>query len=108
KRMSTLVNDLLEYSRVGNKGLEPQSVNPGELLEETLALLAKDIEESGARITIADMPAIHADRMQLAQVFKNLISNAVKFRRDGVLPEIAIGARREADAWVLWVRDNGI
>ena len=49
-----------------------------------------------------------ADAAQLAQLFQNLIGNAVKFRRDDVPPEIHVGAMRQSNQWVLWVKDNGI
>jgi signal transduction histidine kinase len=44
----------------------------------------------------------------LTQLFQNLVGNAIKFRRNGLRPEISIGARAEREDWVIWVRDNGI
>jgi len=55
-----------------------------------------------------DLPTVAADPTQLTQLFQNLVGNAIKFRRDGVRPEIHVGCRHEGNARVLYVRDNGI
>jgi PAS domain S-box-containing protein len=106
-RMSALITDLLTYSRVGSKGMNPRSVNLREPLDRAMALLGKAVAESGAKITVADLPTVDADGGQLSQVFQNLVGNALKFRSERPL-EIEIGARRKTGDWVLWVKDNGI
>jgi chemotaxis family two-component system sensor kinase Cph1 len=70
-------------------------------------MIGNAIAESGARITVADLPKVRTDSVQIAQVFLNLIGNAVKFRSERPV-EIDIGARREGGQWILWVKDNGI
>ena len=77
------------------------------MLDRTIANLAAAVDSSGARITYAGLPEIMADP-SLEQVFQNLISNAMKYSREGVPPEIEISARSDGDAWIFAVRDNGI
>jgi light-regulated signal transduction histidine kinase (bacteriophytochrome) len=59
-------------------------------------------------VTHDPLPTLIADRVQLGQVFQNLIANAIKFRREGVAPHVHVSARREGEEWVLSVADNGI
>jgi PAS domain S-box-containing protein len=107
-RMSDLVSGLLAYSRVGSGDAAQRPVACGEALDAALANLQAGIEESGARITRDDLPTVQAEPTQLTQLFQNLVGNALKFRRDGVPPEIHVGARRDGDRWILSVKDNGI
>ena len=106
-RMQTLIGDLLSYSRVGTKGKAMEPTDTRESLNDALTNLHASIEESGAVVQIDPLPTIRADAVQLTQLYQNLIANAIKFRSDKS-PEIHIGARREQDAWLFWVRDNGI
>jgi signal transduction histidine kinase len=77
------------------------------MLDRTVANLPAAIDASGVRITHTGLPEIMADP-SLEQVFQNLISNAIKYGRDGVPTEIDVSARSDGDAWVFAVRDNGI
>lgn len=107
ERMRQLVNDLLAYSRVGTKG-KPFADTPMEqVVKHALANLAVAIKEGDARVTHDPLPVVFGDGVQLVQLMQNLIGNAIKFRGEAA-PEIHIGARREDDRWLLWVRDNGI
>lgn len=108
KRMSRLVRDLLAYSRINAKPLEFESVDCNKILEEARANLLYDLSSSGAKIVSGDLPAVEGDRTQLVQLFQNLISNGIKFRRPGVTPEIEVSATAKEDRWVIAVRDNGI
>ncbi len=65
------------------------------------------IQESDAVITADPLPVVPTDAAQLTHVFQNLIANAIKFRSERT-PEIQVSARRQDDAWLFWVRDNGI
>jgi light-regulated signal transduction histidine kinase (bacteriophytochrome) len=65
------------------------------------------IEEAGAEVTADGLPAVLADPTQLGQLFQNLVGNALKFRADRP-PRVHVRARREGDAWVIAVTDNGI
>lgn len=106
-RMHTLISDLLTLSRVGTQGkvLVPADLNAA--LNQALAGLAVSIQQSGAAITRDPLPTLPADAGQMAQLFQNLIGNALKFCGDRS-PEIHVGAEPRADHWRLSVRDNGI
>jgi PAS domain S-box-containing protein len=106
-RMQTLIGDLLSYSRVGTQGKAMEPTDTRESLNDALANLHESIEESGAVIQVDPLPTVRADATQLTQLYQNLIANAIKFRSDKP-PEIHVGARRERDAWLFGVRDNGI
>jgi signal transduction histidine kinase len=107
-RMRDLIKGLLDYSRVGTDGVSLRATDCQDILGRVLANLQTSIEESGATVTHDALPSVPADATQLARVFQNLISNALKFR--GVHPlAIHIGAERQnSSAWLFSVRDNGI
>jgi light-regulated signal transduction histidine kinase (bacteriophytochrome) len=107
KRMQSLINGLLEYSRVGTQGKKPQKVNSKEAFDEALARLQASIKETGAEITADDLPEVYFDDVQLSQLFQNLIGNAIKFRGDQA-PQIHVSAIHQDAAWRFAVRDNGI
>ncbi len=107
KRMYSLINDLLIYSRLNrySKPLEP--VDSGNILEQVLANLKIVVEKSGAVITYDALPTVLGDKSQLSEVFQNLIENAIKFNGKEP-PQIHISAKKEKNEWVFSVRDNGI
>jgi PAS domain S-box-containing protein len=107
KRMQQLVKDLLAYSRVDSQAKAPTIIKSGIVVEDVLDRLKAAIEESHARIVYDGLPAVRADTVQLAQVFQNLIGNALKFHGERT-PQIRIGAERKNDKWVFRVEDNGI
>ncbi len=106
ERMHHLVNDLLEYTRVGTrrKPLVPVDVNA--IIEKTLANLRNEITESRAVITVDPLPSVSADRTQLIQLFQNLVGNAIKYSAN--TPSIHISAERKNGDWLFRVSDNGI
>jgi PAS domain S-box-containing protein len=107
-RMQTLIDDLLSYSRVGRLEDPKQTVQVGEVLELALKNLAVIIQETGAQITHDALPTVQGIPSQLALLFQNLISNAVKFRKKDRPVRIHIGAQRHGDEWRISVADNGI
>ena len=106
-RMQRLINDLLTYSRVGTRGREVQPTDVNAAVDEALSGLRLAIEESDAEITRDPLPTLMADQALLAQVFLNLIGNAIKFRGSG-RPKVHIGTEKNGREWVFSVRDNGI
>ena len=106
-RMQSLINDLLDYSRVDRLGKPFSSANLERSLDIALANLQLSIQENGAQITRDDMPTLMADASQLTQVFQNLIGNAIKFRGEGP-PQIHISAEKLENGWRFAIRDNGI
>lgn len=106
KRMQALIDDLLAISRVDTKARPMQAVNLNDVLATALRSLRIAIEESGARIDAAQLPAVRGDAAQLAQLFQNLLANAFKFCREA--PRVAITAEQDGAMWRISVRDNGI
>ncbi|MDO8127215.1 MAG: ATP-binding protein, partial [Candidatus Brocadiales bacterium] len=106
-RMQTLINDLLQYSRVGTRGKPFELTNTKTVLDQTVSNLDVAIKESGAVITHDTLPTVMADATQLTQVFQNLISNAIKFRSKET-PRVHVSAKEKENEWVFSVRDNGI
>jgi PAS domain S-box-containing protein len=108
KRMSALISDLLAYSRIERRGRERETVEADSAVATALADLRASIEESGAQITRDDLPAVCADPTELAQLFQNLIGNAIKFRKSAGPCVIHISSTRQENVTVFSVRDNGI
>ncbi len=123
ERMRHLINDLLAYARVGSRGGKLRPVDAEDVLTRILQGLCFEIEAQDADVTHDPLPIVMADEAQLRQVFQNLISNALKFRRDAP-PRVHITAERldetmdlkgmpldvmpSKDVWVFSVCDNGI
>jgi light-regulated signal transduction histidine kinase (bacteriophytochrome) len=105
--MKTLINDLLALSRIGTRGraLEPTDVK--EACARAIDVLHNRIAESGAVIETGELPTVRADKLQLSQLFQNLIGNAIKYRGDQT-PRIRIEANQQDGEWIFSVRDNGI
>jgi light-regulated signal transduction histidine kinase (bacteriophytochrome) len=106
-RMKQLIEDLLAYSRVGTKGKQFREIELEAALKRAVTNLRAAIEESGAAVTWDPLPRLSADDVQLAQLFQNLIGNALKFRGAGV-PRIHVSAVERESDWEFAVRDNGI
>ncbi len=106
-RMQEMIQALLGLARVHTQGREFASVNCKALLERTLATYKIDIEQTGAQVSHDPLPTVLADEAQLAQVFQNLVDNALKYRSEEP-PQIHVSARREGDEWLFSVQDNGI
>lgn len=107
-RMSALLNDLLAYSRVGTRGKPFAQVQMRRIYELAAGNLRTAIRESGARITVDELPEVAGDDTQLLLLVQNLIANGVKFRKRDAKPEIHISARRGENEWIFSVKDNGI
>ncbi|MDZ4765042.1 MAG: ATP-binding protein [Chloroflexota bacterium] len=106
-RMKVLITDLLMYSRVQRKRDDFKTVALERVLDRALANLELSIEDAGAQVTSAALPTLYGNQGQLIQLFQNLISNAIKFRRDKP-PVVRIGAKRLRREWEFFVEDNGI
>lgn len=110
RRMDTLLSDLLTYSQhLGPKAAVFQPVDVQGVLAGVLMNLHAAIVESGAAVTHDSMPAdVNSDFAQLSQVLQNLLSNALKYRRRDVKPEIHISSQEKDDEWIFSVKDNGV
>jgi PAS domain S-box-containing protein len=107
KRMQTLINDLLAYSRISTHAQLFAATDCDLVLREALANLMVSIQESGAEVTHDAMPTVSGDATQLTQLFQNLIGNALKFRGERSA-KIHIAAVLEHGEWLFSVADNGI
>jgi signal transduction histidine kinase len=106
-RMQALIDDLLQYSRVDARTVAPSKVSAERALATALSNLAVALEESGAEVTHGSLPTVDAEASQLAQVFQNLIANAIKFR-GATAPRVHVSAEETNDEWQLAVEDNGM
>jgi signal transduction histidine kinase len=114
KRMQVLINDLLTFSRVGRLNKASTDVNLSTALDGALTNLAAILEESAAEIVRPSrpLPTVIGDPTLLTMLWQNLISNAVKFRNEGLAPRIVIDCQRGSGdrdgQWLFSVSDNGI
>jgi PAS domain S-box-containing protein len=107
-RMHQLIQDLLAYSRVGTKGRDLLDISSEETLRRALVNLRGAIEETGALVTHGRLPTVHADEMQLIQLFQNLVGNAIKYHNSGI-PRVHISAMKNVGKkWIFSVQDNGL
>jgi PAS domain S-box-containing protein len=106
-RMQALIQALLSYSRVERRNQPIELVDAGKCIQSALQNMDVSIHESHAVVTADALPTIHADPVQLIQLFQNLVGNAIKFRGEKE-PQIHISATRLKDAWQFSVSDNGI
>ncbi|MFQ6026131.1 MAG: ATP-binding protein [Dehalococcoidia bacterium] len=106
-RMQDLIGDLLTYSRVGQDANELTTVDCDALVAQEIDNLQVSIKEKGATVTHAELPRVIADPGMLAQLFRNLIGNGIKFHGEDP-PRIHISVELGEDEWVFSVRDNGI
>lgn len=106
-RMQSMINDLLDYSRVGTTGNTFEKTDFASALSQAIINLHGAIEESGAVITKKNLPTIKADESQFIQLFQNLIDNATKFRGKEP-PRIHVTSRKKKKEWLFSVQDNGI
>jgi signal transduction histidine kinase len=107
QRMHSLIQDLLILSRVGTRGKEFAPTDCEMVLSDTLVNLQAAIQESNATITHDPLPNVMADSGQLAQVFQNLIGNAIKYR-GARAPLVHVSCQSRANEWLFSVKDNGI
>ncbi len=106
-RMRLLITGLLEYARIGREK-HWEVVHCQEIVKEVLLNLDQAIQESKAHIVVDPLPILEGYALELKQLFQNLISNAIKFRKEGEVPQIRVSVKEEAHDWVFSVKDNGI
>jgi PAS domain S-box-containing protein len=108
KRMGATVDALLNLSRVSQQPAKLRSFESGTILENVLLSLKPLITETGARVSTGPMPEVFTDSVLLSQVLQNLVVNAIKYSRIGVLPEVNISCDARPDDWLFSVEDNGV
>jgi light-regulated signal transduction histidine kinase (bacteriophytochrome) len=107
-RMEQLIDDLLVYSRVGRNDHDRQWVDLGEIVAQVVADAGPVIKEAGARVMLGPLPSARGNSTSLHQLFENLISNALKFRRSDVVLTVEVAAESRNGEWLVRVTDNGV
>ncbi|GHN00810.1 hypothetical protein WSM22_22990 [Cytophagales bacterium WSM2-2] len=107
KRMSLLIKALLEFSRLG-RDKKLVKVECGKLVADVVADLQTMIKDSNTTIHISEMPTLNLYEIEMRQLFQNLISNAIKFRKKKTAPEIQIISKKVNEKWHFLISDNGI
>ncbi|AZJ35128.1 PAS domain S-box protein [Tenacibaculum singaporense] len=107
RRMSSLIKNLLDYSQLGRQR-EISKVNCNLLVNDIIEDLNSTIKQNKATIKQSNLPIINAYPIELRLLFQNLISNAIKFSKKDVSPQISIKAKKKDHVWEFYVKDNGI
>ncbi len=109
-RLEMLIRDLLLYSRAIHRETErvAAAVNLDHVLQQVMQTLSGEIGSTGALVEYSELPTVSADESQLYLVFQNLLSNALKYSREGVVPRIAISVNLVDGEWIVRIEDNGI
>lgn len=106
-RMQALIDDLLQYSRLETTAQPPARTDLNKVMATVLADMQASIEDASAEIQFDELPTIDVEPTQMGQLFQNLISNAIKYRRADP-PRIRIAAKRRVGEWQFSVSDNGL
>lgn len=107
KRMDSQVQDLLSFSKVSNKE-ESHIYDMNEIVEDVRTDLSDMITKNEVEIEVNNLPSVNVIKSNLGQVFQNLISNAIKYKKSGTKAIVKISSFEKDDNWVICVRDNGI
>lgn len=107
-RLQAMIQDLLEYSRVGTKGRPFAPTDMAAVFERVGENLTVAIADARADIQAGALPQVVADQVQMVSLLQNLLGNALKYRRDDIAPVIRVDAVDDGDRWVFSVTDNGI
>lgn len=107
-RMSTLIEDLLAFSRVTRTAHRKQAVDLEVVLNDVVSDLETRIAETKAEVKIGKLPTVSADPTHMRQLFQNLIGNAIKFHRPDVDPRVVVSSKQKDGGYQITVSDNGI
>lgn len=108
-RMQRLINDLLLYSRITTKAQPFETIDLNQIVTDVLHDLETRIVQSGGRVETEKLPTLKADRLQMQQLFQNLIANALKFHKKDIPPAVFLKSKKSANGyWDISIEDNGI
>lgn len=107
ERMKVLIRELLSFSRIGRDRVLKR-VDCNEMLQDVLSDMETVIHENDAIVLADDLPVLVANKIEIKQLFQNLITNAIKFRKKEVQPEIRIHCEEKDNVWQFSFADNGI
>lgn len=109
RRMNKLIDALLLYSSSGTSSIEKTDIDMNQVLAEARENLAAYIEKSNATVESESLPLLMGDSVQLTRLMQNLISNAIRYRRDEPpIIHISVSLNESASAHVFSVQDNGV
>jgi light-regulated signal transduction histidine kinase (bacteriophytochrome) len=108
ERMKLLIDDLLQYSRIGSAEVQRVEVDAEAVLDGVLRSLEGAIIERGATVRHGPLGTVHGDATQIGQLFQNLVANAIKFAQPDVPAEVRVERVGDTRDWHVVVRDNGI
>lgn len=108
-KMAIMLDELLELSRIGRVVNQLEELPFGDLAHEAVEMVAGNLAEKEVQVDIdPDLPLVHGDRIRLVELLQNLVDNAVKYMSEQAEPRVQIGAQRNGDEAICYVRDNGI
>jgi PAS domain S-box-containing protein len=109
RRMSDMIRDLLEFSRVQTRASEPEPVNTEETVRTAIDNLSAAIAETGAEVVVGGgLPVVMGNAAQLTRVFQNLIGNGIKYRDSSRSPKVTVDVESSGGKWLFSIADNGI
>ena len=117
ERMQILINDLLKFSRISRNEIPKDEVSLSDCLNKVLETLELEISNNNATIHKTELPVIIGDAFQMQQLFQNLLTNSLKYRKEGIAPEIFISSEKVEEVsespeaisfWKIDFKDNGI
>ncbi|WP_161604464.1 sensor histidine kinase [Roseiconus nitratireducens] len=108
KGMAELVTDLLDFSRAEHDQSQHVPVAMQSLLGEVRTSLRTELDQAQAELQASDLPEVHGNPVQLRQLLKNLISNAIKYRHPERVPSVSVWVAQRDSEWLVGVDDNGI
>jgi PAS domain S-box-containing protein len=107
-KMSSLIRDLLAFSRAVHSEAQDQTVDANEAVRQALEMCEVAIRDAAAEVQIAGLPAVIAQEGPLVQVFQNLLSNSIKYRKPGVPARVRVGSEMRGEDVLIYVADEGI
>jgi PAS domain S-box-containing protein len=108
QRMSQLIRDLMQFSRISKQDLTREAVDFNELMTNVLDNLQFSIQEKAAQVTCDALPTLQCSKTLMTQVLQNLIGNAIKYIPNDVKSKVHLSATQENKMWIFSVQDNGI
>jgi len=110
RRMSILIEDLLQLTRVTTKAKPFESLDLREIIREVRADIEIRLRETRGKVEVGELPKLEADPAQMRQLFQNLISNSLKYHKKDIPPIVIVEGKTDVEeGWCrIWVKDNGI
>ena len=108
QRMNILISDLLDFSKVGNENTTKEEIDLNLIIKDQEGYFSQLLNESGGTLDFASLPIITGKKVPISLLFRNLIANAIKYRKPDLPPKITIEGKDCVDHWELSVTDNGI